>query len=595
MMLRGGIFSRSSQLDACNCSRGATLLDVVVGSGLMIIVFTGIVGAFQLSVDAVSNNKARAGAIALANERLEYVRSLPYDSIGTVGGIPAGDLEQMATTSLNNVAYTRRTFISYEDDSADGTGGADTNGIVTDYKAIKTSVTWSSRQGTRTITMATRISPPSGIEQAVPGGTLAFQVTNDADEPLANAEIRVVNAGVSPAVDLTTFTDSTGAASVLGAPAGAGYAVSATKAGYSMSQTYGATATNTNPNPAHLGVALNATTAQNFEIDALSSATVATYEVIKEEAWNDTFTGSANVENLTNVVVAAGSLQLAADEGGYAGSGSAYSIAPSIPYLYRWKEFVFEDDMPAGTSAVYHLYDDSFNLISDAELPGNSTGFTASPVAISGVSTTTHPQVRIGATLSTNDASSTPLVQSWGFTYDVGPTPLPNIEFTMQGAKTIGSGPGGPVYKYSEAHTSGPAGSLSLSNIEYDTYTIAIPASSGYDIASSCNPQPVVVAPASSVTTQLFLAPHTANALLVDVKSAGGALIPGASVRLYRAPYDATVSSDGCGQAFFSNLSAGSVGGGNPYTIEVSASGFAPYTSNEVNVSGTTRLSVILN
>jgi hypothetical protein len=37
------------------------------------------------------------------------------------------------------------------------------------------------------------------------------------------------------------------------------------------------------------------------------------------------------------------------------------------------------------------------------------------------------------------------------------------------------------------------------------------------------------------------------------------------------------------------------VGGGNPYSIEVAASGYTTYTSGEVNVSGTTRLSILLN
>src|SRR3989344_2305991 len=66
-------------------SRGVTLIDTVVGSALMLLVFIGIAGVFQLSVDIITNNKARAGAIALSDERMEYIRSLAYASIGTVG------------------------------------------------------------------------------------------------------------------------------------------------------------------------------------------------------------------------------------------------------------------------------------------------------------------------------------------------------------------------------------------------------------------------------------------------------------------------------------------------------------------------------
>ena len=203
--------------------------------------------------------------------------------------------------------------------------------------------------------------------------------------------------------------------------------------------------------------------------------------------------------------------------------------------------------------------------------------------------------MRIGATLTTSDASTTPLVHNWSVTYEVGPTPLANILFNMQGSKTIGAGPSGPVYKYSAQHSSGSSGSIAISNVEYDVYVLSVDGATGYDIFSSCAPQPVAVTPGGTTITRLFLFPHTTNSLLVDVKSAAGAVIPNATVRLQRGTYDTTKPTDECGQSFFSGLSSGSVGGGNPYAIEVSANGFAPYSSAEVNVSGTTRLSIILN
>ena len=149
--------------------RGSTLLDAVVGTALMLVVFVGIAGAFRLAIIAVGNNKARAGAIALANERLEFIRSLSYNAIGTDGGIPSGDLEQEESIELNDVDYTRRTLISYEDDPADGLGGADENGIQTDYKAVKAEVSWVGRDGVHTIKIVSRISP-TGLETDVPGG-----------------------------------------------------------------------------------------------------------------------------------------------------------------------------------------------------------------------------------------------------------------------------------------------------------------------------------------------------------------------------------------------------------------------------------------
>jgi hypothetical protein len=149
----------------CVGERGVTLLDTLVGVALIALVFVGINGAFKLSVDIVSNNKARAGAIALADQRMEYIRSLSYASIGTVGGTPSGSILQSESASLNGVTYTRRTVIVYVDDPKDGTGGSDSNHITTDYKAVKVDVSWSSYYGgTRHIILVTRVSPATGVE-----------------------------------------------------------------------------------------------------------------------------------------------------------------------------------------------------------------------------------------------------------------------------------------------------------------------------------------------------------------------------------------------------------------------------------------------
>ncbi|HWO07461.1 MAG TPA: carboxypeptidase-like regulatory domain-containing protein [Candidatus Paceibacterota bacterium] len=571
--------------------RGATLLDAVVGTGLMLVVFVGIVGAFRLTVQAVGNNSARAGAIALANERLEYIRSLPYDSIGTVGGIPAGALAQEENVVLNNITYTRRTFVGYEDDPGDGVGAADSNNIVTDYKAVKTDVSWLSRQGTRTITMVARLSPP-GVETAVPGGTLVIEVTDAAAAPVSNVAVRIVNESTNPQIDMTTFTDANGLATVLGAPPGANYEITVTKSGYSTAQTYDADVVNTNPIPAHLAVALNQTTLSTFQIDLLSSLTVQTFEPVEESEWDDVFINASQLSQVNGVEVFGGSLVLTNVEGAFGEEGTGVSVSIAPQYLFGWNEFAWDDSRPAGTDIRYHVYTDAGVLVPDSALAGNSAGFSTSPVSLAGLATTTYPALRVGALLQSSDPEKTPSVNSWRVTYDVGPTPLPNATFTMRGAKTVGSGPGGPVYKYDVNHSSGGNGSITIGAVEYDTYTLSVPVSSGYDISSSCAPQPTVVVPNSSVTSQLFLSPHTANSLLVDVRAAGGAVIPGASVRLQRQSYDTTIATDSCGQSFFSGIAASA---GTPYTITVTAPGYQNYTNTELEVTGTVRLSVILN
>jgi hypothetical protein len=563
----------------------------------MLMVFVGIVGAFRLTVMAVSNNKARAGAIALANERLEFVRSLPYNSVGTVGGIPAGSIAQSEPVLLNDVNYTRRTFISYEDDPADGLGGADSNGIRTDYKAAKVTVSWTVRDGVHTITLITRLSPP-GVETSVPGGTLSFNVLDAALVPISNAQIRIVNPGVSPAVDMTTYTDTAGTAVILGVPAGSGYRITTTKSGYSTAQTYSSSATNTNPIPAHLGVALNQTTAATFAIDVVSSKTIQTFTPITTGTTTEPFSGSSSIASSENTTVSAGVARLTTDAtGGFASPGTLLTIAISTTTLAAWKQLSWAATKPSGTQVAFRVYDASgTTLVPDAQLPGNSGGLTTSPVNLSGISTSTYPMLSLHATLTTSNASNTPSIDSYSIALDRGPIALPNIGLTMTGAKTIGTtGGGAQVYKYRNSSISSGSGSVLLSDLEWDSYTVTLNASTTYAISSACNPQPETLSPGSTQTTRLYLSPFTANSLLVDVKNASGATVPNASVRLYRTSpaYNTTIVSDGCGQSFFSGIAEGT--GTSRYSLDVSASGYQTYTSTSVTVSGTSRFSVILN
>lgn len=564
----------------------------------MLMVFVGIVGAFRLTVMVVSNNKARAGAIALANERLEFIRSLPYNSVGTTGGIPAGNLAQEEMVHLNDVDYTRRTFVSWEDDPADGSGGADTNGIRTDYKAAKVTVSWTVRDGTHTITLITRLSPP-GIETSVPGGTLSFNIVNANLAPVSSAQIRIQRSGVTPAIDMTTYTDDAGSAVVLGVPAGSGYRITVTKSGYSTAQTYSSTATNTNPIPAHLGVALNQTTAATFAIDILSTKIIETYSPVSTGTTTEQFNDAGGIGSSSGVTVSGGAARLEAGENGFASSGTFRTTAISTTSLAAWKRLAWSVSTPSGTSVAFRVYDSSgTNLIPDSQIPGNSAGLTASPVSLANVSTSTYQSIVIGATLATSNASNTPSIDSYSLAADTGPRALPNIGLTMAGAKTIGTTVGGAqVYKYQNSSiNSGPTGGVTLGSIEWDSYTVGLSATTTHAIASACNPQPETLAPNSTQTTKLYLVPATVHSLLVDVKNASGTPITNASVRLYRASpaYNTTIASDGCGSAFFSGIAAGT--GSSRYSLQVSASGYQTFTATStISVSGMSRASVILN
>lgn len=145
-------------------SRGLGLIEVVVGIGLLLIVFVGFFGVLQLGTRLATDNKLRTSALSLALERMEYIRSLDYASVGTVGGDPSGALIVSEPVTLNGINYTRRTHIVYIDDPKDGTGGSDSNGITDDYKRVKVEVSWEGQIGTRTASIVSDITP-LGIEE----------------------------------------------------------------------------------------------------------------------------------------------------------------------------------------------------------------------------------------------------------------------------------------------------------------------------------------------------------------------------------------------------------------------------------------------
>ncbi len=565
--------------------RGVTLIDTIVGSALMLLVFVGIAAAFKLSVDVVTNNKARAGAIALANERMEYLRSLSYPQIGVIGGIPAGNVPQVETVTYNGVPYTRRTMVLYSDDPGDGLAGADANSIIADYKTIRVEINWASRQGERGITLIGRVSP-FGIETAVPGGILTINVVNEASQPVVNVQVDIANIGISPSINIRTYTNVNGTISFIGAPAASDYQIIVSKSGYSSAQTYPVSVGNPDPDPRHLTVANNQTTSANFTIDYVSTKTVETYMQIREGTWTDGMADLSKIATTASTTISGGEAILTGSIGAYDSSGSMQSIAVNPATLYAWKIFYAATSTPAGTGILFRIYqNDGVALIPENELPGNAAGFATSSIDLSGISTTTYPALRVRSEFSSSDPDVTPAIDAYTFVYDYGPEVFPALSFTMRGAKTIGNNP--TVYKYDQTHVSDGSGRSTLSNIEADTYTLGI-VTSDYVLAESCNPQSETLPPASSQTTRLYVLPFTTHTLLVDVRSTTGALLNGVTIQLTKTGYDSTLSTGSCGQAFFESLA------NETYTATVSKIGYQPYTTN-VDVNGPSRLSIVLN
>ena len=559
--------------------RGVSLIDVIVGTFLVLVVFLTLFGLLRASILVSSVAKARATATSVATSQMEYVRSLSYDAVGTIGGIPPGDVPQYATTTLDGFTFVSRTFIGYVDDPADGLGGADATGITTDYKQVKVTVSYFLNNRDREVSLVSNIVPP-GLETSTGGGTLKIDVVNATGVPVPGANVRIVNGSVSPAVDVTTFANALGVVYLPGAATSSEYQVTVSKSGYSSAGTYARDATNQNPTPGFLTVAKDQTTTGTFAIDALASLLVRTFSPIERATTTDTFADTSLLETLSGTAVAGGELALVGGIGTYPSSGTARSTAIAPAYLSGWVSLDAELSTPIGTDVRVRVHDASGALVPESVLPGNAAGFSSFPVSLTGIATTSYPSLALSAELSTASASSTPAVLSWSASYDVGPIPLPDVPFTLRGAKTIGStGAGDPIYKTTVTETTDAEGVSDLSP-EWDVYTFT---PEGYDVVDACGAPPFTLAPGSASDVRVILDTETAHMLLVSVRDTGGALVPGVRVTLSRTGFTETRDTSSCGTAYF-----GAVQSATDYTVTIEKSGYASASFLNVPVSGKT-------
>jgi hypothetical protein len=559
--------------------RGMTLIDVVIGTALVVVIFMALFGSLRASILLSTLIKDEATANAIAVSQMEYLRSLPYASVGTVGGIPAGTVPQNATTTEDGLSYGVRTFVDYYDDPADGTGVNDTNGITTDYKRIKVTVSYTVGSKVWQETLVSDYAPPS-IETTLNGGTLQIVVVNAVGAPVPGASVTITNASTSPTVNLTTFSDANGLVYLPGAATSTQYTVSVTKAGYSTAQTYARTITNQNPTPGYLTVVQSQTTSSTFAIDVLGSITLNTFSPIATSTFSDAFVDTSKLATLTNTAAAGGALTLSGVVGNYSSSGTALSTTTTPAYLASWGAVNGAISTPAGTTAVVHVVDGTGNLLPDTVLPGNAAGFTSFPINLYSVSTTTYPSLALSAALTTSSTSTTPSLTSWSLSYQVGPVPLPYIGFTLTGAKTIGStGGGAPIYKTIVGGNTGSTAS-NQQTLEWDSYSLSIP---GYDIEDVCGVPPYSLSPGAALNESIILGTQTSNSALVSVTDSSGNLIPGVSVTLSRSGYSKTVTTSGCGTAYFGGLTSAT-----DYMVSISKAGYTSTNATNVAISGET-------
>jgi hypothetical protein len=580
--------------------RGLSLIGTLVAVGVVLMVFVGVAGLMRLALATLFQSEARVGARAVAVEQIERIRSMPYQNVGTIGGIPNGPLEQTTTVTRGGVEYERRTFIQYVDDDGDGTGGADANSITADYKRAKVEVSWERSGNEDSYAVATDIVP-GGVETVSGGGTLKVNVIDADANPVPDAEVSIYNDAPTSTVSVTTYTGPNGTVSFPGTPAESGYEVTVSKLNHSKAQTYAKTATNTDPTPGHLTVVEGDTTSQTMRIDRLAALTVNTLERFRDLTFSDTFDTGDAIASSTDVSRSGGSLSLADAGGGtYESSGAVRATATAPAYLDSWQQLSFNATTDATTAVLVQLFyqrdDGSFAPVPDSALSGNASGFSSSPVDLSALPADQYDALAPRAMLSSSVATHTPALNNWELSYRGGPAPFGGAGFSLRLDKEIGEdGSNNPIYKYTVSTSTDASGSRTLTGIEWGTYALSLAAPSTYDVAALCPGQPISVEPDAVQTARAVLAADGAHTLRVSVRNVSGDAVNDARVRLARSGYSATRDTKLCGQAFFTAPGSGTVSDGDAYTLEVVHPSYGTTTKSDVEIDGDTSADVMMN
>lgn len=582
---------------------GLTFIETLVGIALMLMVFLGIFGLIQLSLKVVAQSKVRITATALANQKIELARNLPYDKVGTVGGVPAGSIPETETVQRNRMNYTVKTTITYVDDPFDNTFPNDP--LPWDYKKIKVAVSWSELFAGQ-VSLMSNVTP-KGIETTGGGGIISILVFDANGQPVPQVSAHVENSIVAPPIDANYQTDNQGRLFLPGAPAcNDCYKITASKADYSSERTYAVGeivrgVVLATPDKPYLSVIEGQLSEISFTIDRLATKTVQTIRYAEEKTWGDSFDDESKISEKFQVVASSTLLAMILEEQApnqYFSSGYFLSATITPVSLVEWGRLNWSDETPISTEIKYQLlYFTAGNwvLIPDADLTvggvTNSQGFFDPPVDLSGIDPLKYPSVTLKANFSTTDPAQTPILFDWQITWFSSDTttPVPNLAFTVTGAKSLGTdGSGQPVYKYQENLSTDSNGQLTIPNLEWDSYKITVSGTTtGYDLANSSPAQPINLDPNTPKTVVLKLADHQSHTLLAAVKDPAGQALAGANVRLFKTGYDKTKLSSESGQTFFSPLSQ------TAYTLEVKMSGYQDW-SEQINIAGQSEQTVTM-
>ena len=206
---------------------GFTIIEVLVLLFIFVVIITTFFRFFLAGTSLILDAKKKLVAISIANERIEVIRSLPYGEIGTVSGVPSGEINSSESVSRGGYGYNLLTSIVYQDDAFDGT---DDDPDRNDYKKITATVKWGSESPSQVVSVSTIVAP-FGEEVGIGGGILNVSVIDIKGNPVPDVTVNIANPSISYNQNATT--NSSGGVTLVGlTPSNQNYVITLSKTGY---------------------------------------------------------------------------------------------------------------------------------------------------------------------------------------------------------------------------------------------------------------------------------------------------------------------------------------------------------------------------
>ena len=98
-----------------NRESGMTLIELIISIAIIGIIAAALLPVMVFTTQGNQHNRIALVAQNLANERMEELRGLSFQDVGTAGGNPTGTIPRTQTRTIGGRSYTIVTAINWID------------------------------------------------------------------------------------------------------------------------------------------------------------------------------------------------------------------------------------------------------------------------------------------------------------------------------------------------------------------------------------------------------------------------------------------------------------------------------------------------